>query len=131
MRINAGVLERLITDLVLLAVCLFHVNIYNIYIYVPFLKALKVCVKINLLIKVYIFLFMLCSFKHPFLVCVCVCVGNSQYGQQQEAYQQGPPQPQGYPAQQQYPAQQGYPGQQQGYGEFHSTVPPSDTSKEL
>ncbi|XP_023682514.1 protein SSXT isoform X2 [Paramormyrops kingsleyae] len=47
--------------------------------------------------------------------------GNSQYGQPQEAYQQGPPQQQGYPAQQQqqqqqYPGQQGYPGQQQGYG---------------
>ncbi|KAJ8279859.1 hypothetical protein COCON_G00069250 [Conger conger] len=43
--------------------------------------------------------------------------GNSQYAQQQEAYQQGPPQAQGYPPQQQqYPGQQGYPGQQQGYG---------------
>ncbi|XP_048870064.1 protein SSXT-like isoform X4 [Brienomyrus brachyistius] len=49
--------------------------------------------------------------------------GNSQYGQPQEAYQQGPPQQQGYPPQQQqqqqqqqYPGQQGYPGQQQGYG---------------
>uniref|UniRef100_A0A4W5KLF5 SS18 subunit of BAF chromatin remodeling complex n=1 Tax=Hucho hucho TaxID=62062 RepID=A0A4W5KLF5_9TELE len=42
--------------------------------------------------------------------------GNAQYGQQQEAYQQGPPQQQGYPPQQQYPGQQGYPGQQQGYG---------------
>ncbi|XP_042187738.1 protein SSXT isoform X4 [Callorhinchus milii] len=41
--------------------------------------------------------------------------GNAQYGQQQDAYQQGPPQQQGYP-QQQYPAQQGYPAQQQGYG---------------
>lgn len=42
--------------------------------------------------------------------------GNSQYGQQQDAYQ-GPPQQQGYPPQQQqYPGQQGYPGQQQGYG---------------
>ncbi|TKC47937.1 hypothetical protein EI555_008835, partial [Monodon monoceros] len=41
--------------------------------------------------------------------------GNSQYGQQQDAYQ-GPPPQQGYPAQQQqYPGQQGYPGQQQGY----------------
>lgn len=43
--------------------------------------------------------------------------GNAQYGQQQEAYQQGPPQQQAYPPQQQYPAQQGYPPQQQGYGE--------------
>ncbi|XP_021469136.1 protein SSXT isoform X12 [Oncorhynchus mykiss] len=42
--------------------------------------------------------------------------GNAQYGQQQEAYQQGPPQQQGYPPQQQYPGQQGYPGPQQGYG---------------
>ncbi|TKS79787.1 Protein SSXT [Collichthys lucidus] len=42
--------------------------------------------------------------------------GNAQYGQQQEAYQQGPPQQQGYPPQQQYPGQQGYPPQQQGYG---------------
>jgi hypothetical protein len=43
-------------------------------------------------------------------------VGNSQYGQQQDAYQ-GPPPQQGYPPQQQqYPGQQGYPGQQQGYG---------------
>ncbi|MGH0131663.1 UNVERIFIED_CONTAM: hypothetical protein FKN15_062487 [Acipenser sinensis] len=43
--------------------------------------------------------------------------GNSQYTQQQEAYQQGPPQQQGYPPQQQqYPGQQAYPGQQQGYG---------------
>uniref|UniRef100_A0ABI7WF49 SS18 N-terminal domain-containing protein n=1 Tax=Felis catus TaxID=9685 RepID=A0ABI7WF49_FELCA len=42
--------------------------------------------------------------------------GNSQYGQQQDAYQ-GPPPQQGYPPQQQqYPGQQGYPGQQQGYG---------------
>ncbi|XP_055359751.1 protein SSXT isoform X2 [Betta splendens] len=41
--------------------------------------------------------------------------GNAQYGQQQEAYQQGPPQQQGYPPQQQYPGQQGYPPQQQGY----------------
>ncbi|XP_067833910.1 protein SSXT isoform X1 [Heptranchias perlo] len=41
--------------------------------------------------------------------------GNSQYGQQQDTYQQGPPQQQGYP-QQQYPTQQGYPAQQQGYG---------------
>lgn len=40
--------------------------------------------------------------------------GNSQYAQQQDAYQ-GPPQQQGY-QQQQYPGQQGYPGQQQGYG---------------
>ncbi|KAM6281600.1 protein SSXT isoform 5-T5 [Porphyrio hochstetteri] len=46
--------------------------------------------------------------------------GNSQYGQQQEAYQ-GPPQQQGYPPQQQqYPGQQGYPGQQQGYGPSQS-----------
>lgn len=44
--------------------------------------------------------------------------GNAQYGQQQEAYQQGPPQQQGYPPQQQYPGQQGYPPQQQGYGEL-------------
>lgn len=43
-------------------------------------------------------------------------VGNAQYGQQQEAYQQGPPQQQGYPPQQQYTGQQGYPGQQQAYG---------------
>uniref|UniRef100_A0A8C9RJ13 SS18 subunit of BAF chromatin remodeling complex n=1 Tax=Scleropages formosus TaxID=113540 RepID=A0A8C9RJ13_SCLFO len=44
--------------------------------------------------------------------------GNSQYGQPQEPYQQGPPQQQGYPPQQQqqYPGQQAYPGQQQGYG---------------
>ncbi|CAM4597823.1 hypothetical protein PO909_030236 [Leuciscus waleckii] len=42
--------------------------------------------------------------------------GNAQYGQQQEAYQQGPPQQQGYPPQQQYTGQQGYPGQQQAYG---------------
>ncbi|XP_055490264.1 protein SSXT isoform X1 [Leucoraja erinacea] len=41
--------------------------------------------------------------------------GNPQYGQQQEAYQQGPSQQQGYLAQQ-YTAQQGYPPQQQGYG---------------
>ncbi|XP_078254129.1 protein SSXT isoform X4 [Rhinoraja longicauda] len=41
--------------------------------------------------------------------------GNPQYGQQQDAYQQGPPQQQGYPAQQ-YTAQQGYAPQQQGYG---------------
>uniref|UniRef100_UPI00398F7E48 protein SSXT isoform X3 n=1 Tax=Pristiophorus japonicus TaxID=55135 RepID=UPI00398F7E48 len=41
--------------------------------------------------------------------------GSSQYGQQQDAYQQGPPQQQGY-AQQQYTTQQGYPAQQQGYG---------------
>eukprot|EP00061_Rhincodon_typus_P008912 g31962.t1 len=40
--------------------------------------------------------------------------GNSQYSQQQETYQQGPPQQQGY-AQQQYTTQQGYPAQQQGY----------------
>lgn len=46
--------------------------------------------------------------------------GNAQYGQQQEAYQQGPPQQQGYPPQQQYPGQQGYPPQQQGYGELPS-----------
>lgn len=46
--------------------------------------------------------------------------GNAQYGQQQEAYQQGPPQQQGYPPQQQYPGQQGYPPQQQGYGKFHT-----------
>ncbi|XP_048384621.1 protein SSXT isoform X3 [Stegostoma tigrinum] len=46
--------------------------------------------------------------------------GNSQYSQQQETYQQGPPQQQGY-AQQQYTTQQGYPGQQQGYG---SSQPP-------
>lgn len=45
-----------------------------------------------------------------------ILTGNSQYGQQQDAYQ-GPPQQQGYPPQQQqYPGQQGYPGQQQGYG---------------
>lgn len=48
--------------------------------------------------------------------------GNAQYGQQQEPYQQGPPQQQGYPPQQQYPGQQGYPPQQQGYGE--SEPPP-------
>ncbi|XP_042573648.1 protein SSXT [Cyprinus carpio] len=42
--------------------------------------------------------------------------GNAQYGQQQEAYQQAPPQQQGYPPQQQYTGQQGYPGQQQAYG---------------
>uniref|UniRef100_A0A673K1P3 SS18 N-terminal domain-containing protein n=1 Tax=Sinocyclocheilus rhinocerous TaxID=307959 RepID=A0A673K1P3_9TELE len=41
--------------------------------------------------------------------------GNAQYGQQQEAYQQGPPQQQGYPPQQQYTGQQAYPGQQQAY----------------
>ncbi|XP_062916421.1 protein SSXT isoform X1 [Mobula hypostoma] len=41
--------------------------------------------------------------------------GNPQYGQQQDAYQQGPPQQQSYP-QQQYATQQGYPPQQQGYG---------------
>ncbi|KAG7214816.1 hypothetical protein INR49_010708, partial [Caranx melampygus] len=46
--------------------------------------------------------------------------GNAQYGQQQEAYQQGPPQQQGYPPQQQYPGQQGYPPQQQGYGPSQS-----------
>lgn len=47
--------------------------------------------------------------------------GNSQYGQQQDAYQ-GPPQQQGYPPQQQqYPGQQGYPGQQQGYGKSLKT----------
>ncbi|XP_058872445.1 protein SSXT isoform X2 [Acipenser ruthenus] len=52
--------------------------------------------------------------------------GNSQYTQQQEAYQQGPPQQQGYPPQQQqqqqqYPGQQAYPGQQQGYGPSQGT----------
>ncbi|XP_065129036.1 protein SSXT isoform X2 [Paramisgurnus dabryanus] len=47
--------------------------------------------------------------------------GNSQYGQQQDAYQQGPPQQQGYPPQQQYTAQQGYPGQQQAYGPSQGT----------
>ena len=52
------------------------------------------------------FLFVLFSNYH---------VGNTQYGQQQDAYQ-GPPPQQGYPPQQQYPGQQGYPGQQQGYG---------------
>ncbi|XP_067856459.1 calcium-responsive transactivator-like isoform X1 [Heptranchias perlo] len=41
--------------------------------------------------------------------------GNSQYSQQQTAYQQGPTQQQTY-SQQQYPTQQSYPGQQQGYG---------------
>ncbi|XP_072371199.1 calcium-responsive transactivator-like isoform X4 [Scyliorhinus torazame] len=41
--------------------------------------------------------------------------GNSQYTQQQTAYQQGPAQQQTY-SQQQYPSQQSYPGQQQGYG---------------
>ncbi|XP_072918071.1 calcium-responsive transactivator-like isoform X2 [Hemitrygon akajei] len=41
--------------------------------------------------------------------------GNSQYAQQQTAYQQGPTQQQTY-TQQQYPSQQSYPGQQQGYG---------------
>ncbi|XP_048405933.1 calcium-responsive transactivator-like isoform X2 [Stegostoma tigrinum] len=41
--------------------------------------------------------------------------GNSQYTQQQTAYQQGPTQQQTY-SQQQYPTQQSYPGQQQGYG---------------
>ncbi|XP_078397285.1 protein SSXT isoform X3 [Cetorhinus maximus] len=46
--------------------------------------------------------------------------GNSQYSQQQDTYQQGPPQQQGYP-QQQYTTQQGYPTQQQGYG---SSQPP-------
>ncbi|XP_034470475.1 protein SSXT isoform X4 [Hippoglossus hippoglossus] len=46
--------------------------------------------------------------------------GNAQYGQQQEAYQQGPPQQQGYPPQQQYPGQQGYPPQQQAYGPSQS-----------
>uniref|UniRef100_UPI00398EB304 protein SSXT isoform X2 n=1 Tax=Pristiophorus japonicus TaxID=55135 RepID=UPI00398EB304 len=45
----------------------------------------------------------------------CYEGGSSQYGQQQDAYQQGPPQQQGY-AQQQYTTQQGYPAQQQGYG---------------
>ncbi|XP_072324606.1 protein SSXT-like isoform X4 [Scyliorhinus torazame] len=47
--------------------------------------------------------------------------GNSQYSQQQEAYQPGPPQQQGYPQQQQYTTPQGYPAQQQGYG---SSQPP-------
>ncbi|XP_078071748.1 protein SSXT isoform X2 [Mustelus asterias] len=46
--------------------------------------------------------------------------GNSQYNQQQDTYQQGPPQQQGYP-QQQYTTPQGYPTQQQGYG---SSQPP-------
>ncbi|XP_067887210.1 protein SSXT isoform X1 [Heterodontus francisci] len=47
--------------------------------------------------------------------------GNSQYSQQQDTYQQGPPQQQGYP-QQQYTTQQGYPTQQ-GYGP--SQAPPT------
>ncbi|XP_038664500.1 protein SSXT isoform X2 [Scyliorhinus canicula] len=46
--------------------------------------------------------------------------GNSQYSQQQETYQPGPPQQQGY-QQQQYTTQQSYPAQQQGYG---SSQPP-------
>ena len=50
--------------------------------------------------------------------------GNAQYGQQQEAYQQGPPQQQGYPPQQQYPGQQGYPPQQQAYGELPNQTGP-------
>ncbi|KAL0613512.1 Protein SSXT [Plecturocebus cupreus] len=49
--------------------------------------------------------------------------GNSQYGQQQDAYQ-GPPPQQGYPPQQQqYPGQQGYPGQQQGYDRVSLLLP--------
>lgn len=59
----------------------------------------------------------------PCLCSRCVLLlpeGNAQYGQQQEPYQQGPPQQQGYPPQQQYPGQQGYPPQQQGYGESES-----------
>ncbi|XP_069778684.1 protein SSXT isoform X2 [Narcine bancroftii] len=41
--------------------------------------------------------------------------GNPPYGQQQDAYQQGPPPQQSYP-QQQYSAQTPYPPPQQGYG---------------
>uniref|UniRef100_A0A671SJS9 Protein SSXT-like n=1 Tax=Sinocyclocheilus anshuiensis TaxID=1608454 RepID=A0A671SJS9_9TELE len=48
--------------------------------------------------------------------------GSAQYGQQQEAYQQGPAQQQqAYPPQQQYTGQQGYPGQQQAYGPSQGT----------
>lgn len=61
------------------------------------------------------------SLSKPFSFCPLFFnypVGNSQYGQQQDAYQ-GPPPQQGYPPQQQqYPGQQGYPGQQQGYGKI-------------
>ncbi len=56
-------------------------------------------------------------------------VGNAQYGQQQEAYQQGPPQQQGYPPQQQYTGQQGYPGQQQAYGMNYTDRFTSETSE--
>lgn len=56
------------------------------------------------------------SLDEVFNSMVFFSVGNAQYGQQQEAYQQGPPQQQGYPPQQQYTGQQGYPGQQQAYG---------------
>uniref|UniRef100_A0A8D2HGL4 Uncharacterized protein n=1 Tax=Urocitellus parryii TaxID=9999 RepID=A0A8D2HGL4_UROPR len=56
--------------------------------------------------------------------------GNSQYGQQQDAYQ-GPPPQQGYPPQQQqYSGQQGYPGYM-GDIDQHNLYHPSHPSRGL